>query len=237
MNSKIVSVTGERLLQEWYSVFAPQSFALALQEILSFIPKLFVSALVFLVGWLIASGVGKLVSGLLKSMGFNRFFGKSGWQKALERAEIEVDVSHFLGAVIKWVLVFVFLAMAVEILGLNQFAGFLSRVLAFIPNVIVAVLIFVSAVVISDILEKIVIASLEKANLGYTKLAGLLVRWSVLSFSLLAILVQLGIAKELVLILFQGVVGFFVIAFGLAFGLGGQDIAREVLERIKREIE
>ncbi len=237
MNDKLLLEVGGNLPESWQSALSPRPFTVAFQRMIGFFPNIIGSIILLVLGWLVANGIGKLVSELLKASGFNKLFEKSGWQEALKRAEVEVDVSQFLGAVCKWVLFFVFLAIGVEVLGLSQFAGFLNQVLAYIPSVIVSVLIFVAAVVISDILEKIVVASLEKAKLGYTKLAGLLVRWAIIGFSLLAILVQLGIAKEMVLVLFRGVVGFFVISLGLAFGLGGKEIAGEILRKLQRKLK
>lgn len=200
---------------------------------LNAVPRFLGALLVFIVGWLIANGIGRLVSEVLKTLGLNKLFERTGWKKAFLKAKIEVNVAEFLGAIVKWVLVFVFLSLAVETLGLYEFAGFLTSILLYIPNVLVAILIFVAAVVIADILEKIVVASVEKLQVGYAGLAGMLVRWAILGFALLAILVQLGIARELTLIFFQGVVGFFALSLGLAFGLGGKGIAEDVLRDVR----
>ena len=97
-------------------------------------------------------------------MKFNQLFEKAGWKEALEKAELKVNAADFIGAICKWVLAIVFLLAAVEILGFVQFANFLRDVLAYLPNVIVAALIFVVTVILVDIIEKIVRAAVEKAR-------------------------------------------------------------------------
>jgi len=178
-----------------------------------------------------------LTTEILKRIKLDKIFEAKGWQDSLEKAEIHEKPSGFIGAIIKWILIIVFLAIAVEILGLPQFSAFLQKILAWIPNLLVAILIFVATVIIANFAEKLVKASVSKSGLGYTGLAGAIVRWAVWIFGIFAILIQLGIAKNLILALFYGIVGFVVIAGGLAFGLGGKEVAEEVLKNFTEKIK
>ncbi len=207
------------------------------QGFLSFIPALIGAIIVFAIGWFISVGIGKLVSEILKRLKFNRIFERGAWKEALEKAEFKVDAADFIGALIKWVLVIVFLLAAIEILGLTEFAGFLAAVLAYLPNVVVAALIFVAAVIIADLLEKIVRATVESIRVGYGHIVGIIVRWSIWIFAILAILIQLGVAPTLINTLFAGLVAVIVISAGLAFGLGGKEIATDVLRDLYRKLK
>lgn len=220
---------------DWYAVTVRALFDLW-EGFLGFIPELIGALIVFLIGWVIAVAVGRLVSDVLKKIKFNQIFDRGGWKRALEKAEIKVDPSGFVGAVFKWVLVIVFLLAAVEILGFTQFAIFLQSVLAYLPNVIVASLIFVVAVIIADIVEKIMRAAVEGAQVGYGNIVGIIVRWSIWTFALIAILVQLGVAPGLLQTLFTGLVAFLVLAGGLAFGLGGKEVAGEILREFRSKM-
>lgn len=220
---------------EWYAITSDALLNLW-AGFLSWVPKFLGALVVFLVGWVFAGAIAKLVNEILGKLKFNEIFERTGWAEAFRRAELKVNVSEFLGAIVKWTLVFVFLLAAVEILGFLQFAVFLTRVLAFLPNVVVAALIFVVATILADIFQKVVVASVERANIGYAKFAGFMVRWAILGFAFLAILVQLGIAKDLILVLFKGVVALIALAFGLAFGLGGQDVAGETLKDLRNRL-
>lgn len=223
------------MVLDWYTITfeALQGF---LQGFLLFVPKLIGALLVFLIGWLVAMGVGKLVVEVLKRLKFNQAFERGAWKQALAKAELKVNVAEFLGAICKWILVIVFLVASVEILGLVEFAKFLAGVLSYIPNVVVAVLIFMVAVIISDVLEKLVRVAVEGAEVGYGQLAGTIVRWSIWVFAILAILTQLQIAPLLLQTLFTGFVGFITIAGGIAFGLGGKEVAAEILRNLRNRL-
>jgi hypothetical protein len=207
---------------------------------LRFFPKLIVAVIVMLIGWAVAVGVGRLAAEVLKRLKFNQIFEKGVWKDALEKAEFKVDAAGFIGAIVKWVLVIMFLLVAVEILGLFAFAGFLTMVLSYLPNVIVAALIFVVAVIIADIAEKVVRAGMESAKVGYGRLAGAIVKWSIWVFAIMAILRQLLIVPGMIDTLFNafvyGVVALVVIAAGIAFGLGGRDTASEILQGLKKKM-
>lgn len=220
---------------EWYSVTYEALLGLWKGFLMS-VPKALGALIVLLVGWVFAAGVGRLVSDILSKLKLNEIFEKTGWGEAFRKAELKVNIAEFFGAIVKWTLVSVFLLAVVQILGFLQFAVFLTKILAFLPNVVVAALIFVVAIILSDISQKITVASIEKAQVGYAKTVGFLVRSAILGFALLAILVQLGIAKDLILILFQGIVAFMVISLGLAFGLGGKDTAAEILRELRGKL-
>ena len=224
------------MILDWYSVTI-QALQNLWQAFINFVPVLIGAIIVFVIGWFISLGVGRLITEILKKVKFNQIFERGGWKGALERAEIKVDASGFIGAIVKWVLVIVFLLAAVEILGLTQFAGFLKAVLAYLPNVIVAALIFVVTVIVVDIVEKVVRAAVEGIKVGYGQIVSVVVKWSIWVFAILAILYQLGVARPLMETLFQGLVAMLVISLGIAFGLGGKDVAAEILQDLKRKLK
>jgi len=224
------------MVLDWYTVTV-QALQGLWQAFLNFIPALVGAIIVFVFGWFVAIGIGKLITEILKRIRFNQIFEKGGWKNALEKAEIKVDAAGFIGAIIKWVLVIVFLLAAVEILGLGQFANFLQGVLNYLPNVIVAALIFVVTVIVVDIVEKIVRAAVESIKVGYGQMISAVVKWSIWVFAILAIFYQLGIARPFMETLFQGIVAMLVIALGVSFGLGGKDVAAEILQDLRKKLK
>ena len=224
------------MVLDWYYVTI-QALQNLWQGFLSFIPVLVGAIIIFVIGWFVSVGVGKLITEILKRIKFNQIFEKEGWKSALEKAEIKVDASGFIGAIVKWILVIVFLLAAVDILGLVQFAGFLKSVLAYLPNVIVAALIFVVTVILVDIVEKVVRAAVESIKVGYGAMVSAVIKWSIWVFALLAILHQLGIARPFMETLFTGLVAMLVISLGIAFGLGGKEVAAEILQDVKRKLK
>jgi len=224
------------MVQGW-SLVTLQALQNLWQGFLNFIPVLIGAILIFVIGWFIAIGIGKLIAEILTRIKFNQLFEKAGWGEALEKAGLKVNAAEFVGVIVKWVLVIVFLLAAVEILGFVEFAGFLRSVLAYLPNVVVAVLIFVVTVIVVDIVEKIVRAAVEGVKVGYGHLVSAIIKWSIWIFAVLAILHQLGIAKPFMETLFTGFVAMLVISLGISFGLGGKEVAAEILQDLKKKLK
>ena len=224
------------IFQTWYEVTSATLQNLW-QVFVGFIPQFLGALIVFILGWFVALFVGKLITKALDLMRLNKLFSKTGWDESMEKAGIKANISGFIGGIFKWILVIVFLLAAIDILGLTEFANFLSGVLGWLPNVIIAVVIFVVAVIIADILEKIVKVSVEKVKVGFANFAGAIVKWSIYTFAMLAILLQLGIAPYLIQTLFVGFVAMLAISFGLAFGLGGKDAAADALDVLKKKLK
>ncbi len=224
------------MILDWYTLTI-QALQNLWQAILNFIPILIGAIIVFVIGWFISVGVGKLVTEILKKVKFNQIFEKGNWDEALAKADIKVDASGFIGAIVKWVLVIVFLLAAVEILGFVQFAGFLNNVLGYLPNVVVAALIFVVTVIVVDIVEKIVRVSVERIKVGFGSMVSVVIKWSIWVFAILAILYQLGVARPFMETLFTGLVGMLVISLGIAFGLGGKDVAAEIWQDLRKKLK
>ncbi len=212
-----------------------------LQDMINFVARLVLAIVVFVIGYLISVGIGKIVAEILKSIKLNKLFDKEGWHKALQRANVDVNPAEFIGAIFKWVFVIVSLLVAVDILNLAQFGFILTEVLNYLPNVVVASLIFVVAVIISDIIEKVVRVGVEGMKVGYGYVAASIVRWAIWIFTLFLILEQLlptsDLIKTLYMAIVYGVVLTISLGLALAIGLGGKDVAAQVISDIKHKIE
>jgi len=223
------------MIQEWSRITVE-----ALQDtwrgFLIFLPKLIGALVVFIIGWFISTGIGRLIAEILKRAKFNRIFERTGWREALSKADVQVDPAGFIGAIAKWMLVIVFLLASVDILEFEEFAVFLTSVLEWLPNLVVAVAIFVVTVIITDILEKLFKTGVKKMDIGYAEFLGTAIRWAIYIFAGLAILLQLGITPTIIDTLVKGFVGMLALAFGLAFGLGGKDAAASFISDMKRKI-
>jgi hypothetical protein len=209
------------------------SFWSFLDSFISFLPKLILSLVIFLIGWLFAAIIGKVIQEVLKRVQLDKLTQMKKWGKSLEKADFEFVPSEFIGSLCKWILLIVVLSISVEILGLSQFSFFLNEVVVWLPNLLVAVLIFVAIAVIANFTEKLVRASVHGTTVGYSKLAGAVSKWAIWIFGIGAILIQLGIATSLIIVIFQGLVALLAIAGGLAFGLGGKEVAADILKNIK----
>jgi len=201
-----------------------------------FLPN-FIGALVILfVGLVIAAGIGKVVEKLVDALKLDRLLDQLGLGRLLERADIRLRSGRFLGVLVQWFFIIVTLLAISDILKLAAFSDFLKQVLLYVPNIVIAVLIMLAGVVVAAFLSKLVRASVLASRLHSAHFLGALTKWAVLIFAFLAALSQLGVAGALVNTLIMGFVAMLALAGGLAFGLGGRDVAAAWLEKMREEV-
>ncbi len=223
------------VLESWTEVTV-NSFQSLWEGFIGFLPNILGALIVFLVGLAIAVGLQKLVVQILRVLRIDPALEKMGAGKFFERAGIKMDFAGWLGSLVKWFLVLVFLMAATDILGLSEVTSFLKEVLFYIPNVIVSVLILLVAVWLANVLKKIVQASVSASSIRAAAFLGAVTSWSIMVFAVFGVLIQLGIAPAVVQTLVMGIIAMLAIAGGLSFGLGGKEAAADFLKNLKREI-
>ena len=218
-------------VENWGEVFT-QSLQGIWFGIASFVPTLVIAVIIFAIGWVLAALIEKLVEGLFKTFKVDAALKSAGFEDVVERSGYKLNSGRFVGALVKWFVIVVFLIASFDILGLSQVNSFLNDVvLSYLPQVIVAVLVLMVAVMIADAVQKIVIASARAAHVKSASLLGALAKWAIWIFAILTALFHLGIAPGLIQTLFMGIVVAAAVAVGLAFGLGGKDVASRMLEK------
>jgi len=223
-------------IQNWGEVFS-----LSLQNLwigfISFVPNLLVAIIIFIVGWIVGSLIGRAVSQVVNAMKLDKLFESAGAHEMFNRAGMKLNVGGFLGGLVKWFLIVVFLMTSLEILNLTQVNDFLnSSVLFYLPKVFIAALVLVIATVISDTMQKIVSASAKAANVRSANMLGSITRYAIWIFAFIIALSELGIATAFMQILFTGLIAMLAIAGGLAFGLGGKEAASRAIDRVSSEM-
>lgn len=224
------------LITTWADVLN-QSFMNLFAGLVDYLPNLFFAVLIFVLGWIIGAGIGRVIAQVVNSLRVDQALRAAGVERVLERAGFKLNSGAFLGMLVKWFFILVFLVASLEVLGLQQVTMFLTAVvLGYLPRVIVAVLILLAAAVIAEAAQRVVTGSARAANLHAANLLGSIARWAIWIFALLAALDQLGITP-FIQTLFLGIVVALSLAFGLAFGLGGQAAAARALERMEKEVK
>lgn len=225
------------IVQNWVTVLQ-QSFNGMLAAVVAFIPNFVFAVIVFVIGWVIAWFVGNLIAQAVRAVKVDHALRSAGVDDVVSRAGYRLDSGAFLGGLIKWFIILVFLLAALQILGLTQVTFFLQAVvISFLPNVIIAVLILLVTAVIAEVAQGVVAGSARAAGITAAGFAGAAARWAIWIFGILAALSQLQIAQGILQTLFTGVVVALSLAFGLSFGLGGQDAARDFIARVRSEIK
>jgi small-conductance mechanosensitive channel len=220
----------------WANVLS-QSFQNLFYGLVVFIPNLVVAIVIFIVGWLVGIGLGRVVAQIIDALRVDQALKSTGIERLLSRAGFELSSGKFLGFLVKWFFIIVFLVAALDVLQLTTVNLFISEVvLGYLPQVIVAVLILLVAAVIAEAAERVVSGSAKAASLHAAGFLGKVARYAIWVFALLAALAQLNVATPFVETLFTGVVIAVSLAVGLAFGLGGQASAARYLDKLQSEI-
>jgi hypothetical protein len=223
------------VIQTWINTLAG-----ALQQtwmrMLSFLPALIGAIVVLIVGAIVSSGLEKLVERIVYHLRIDTLLRQLGVESYLERGGVRLDAGVFLGRVVYWFFIIVFFLAASDILGFTSVSAFLTDVLNYIPNVLVASLILVASLVAAHFVRGLVRSSVMSANLHAGKALGTIAWWGVAVFGFLTALVQLGVAVTVINTLITGLVAMLALAGGLAFGLGGREHAASWLSKMRDEM-
>lgn len=223
-------------LTEWANVLNA-SFQGLFYGLVAFIPNLVAALVIFIIGWLIGAGLARVVEQVIAAVKVDQALRAAGVERVIERAGWKMNAGAFLGTLVKWFFIIVFLVAALEVLGLTQVTAFLTTVvLGYLPQVIVAVLILLVAAVVAETAQRVVRGAAAAARMRSANFLGSVARWAIWVFAILAALDQLGISP-FIQTLFTGLVVALALAFGLAFGLGGQQAAARYLEKMGREMD
>ncbi|GLV55596.1 hypothetical protein KDH_24400 [Dictyobacter sp. S3.2.2.5] len=207
------------------------ALANAVNLILSFIPRLLGFIIILVVGLIIASLVAKAVTFLLRKIGFDRLSDRIGLRRFEQNLNVNMDAAGVLGRIVYWFILLIFLVPAADALGVPAVSNVLNSIVAFIPNVFVAILVLFLGALLAVFVSDIVRGATGAAHVGNPNVFAGIARYAIIGFSVLIALEQLNIAPALLNELFGAIVAGAALAFGLAFGLGGRDAAKRMLDR------
>lgn len=224
------------ILNTWQQVLT-LSFQNLWMGVVNFVPNLVIALIIVVLGWLIGALFGRAIWTVFRSLRVDEALRRAGFESFLRRGGMNLDSGAFIGGLVKWFVILVFLVAAFDILGLTQVNLFLQQVvIAYLPRVIVAALILLVGGVVGDVTERVVVTAAKTAEVSSAHFAGTISKWAVWIFAILVALSQLGIAAAFSQTLFTGIVIAISLALGLSFGLGGQEAAGRFIERLRGEM-
>jgi len=224
------------LLSSWSDVLTA-SFQNLWFGVVSFVPNLVVALIILIIGWLVGALFGRAIWQVFRSLRVDEALRRAGFETALKKGGMNLDSGAFIGGLVKWFVIVVFLVASFNVLGLTEVNLFLEQVvIAYLPRVIVAALILLVGGVVGDIAQRVVITAGKSAEVRSSHFAGTIAKWAVWIFAILVALSQLGIAAAFSQTLFTGVVIAISLALGLSFGLGGQEAASRFIEKVRGEM-
>jgi hypothetical protein len=201
--------------------------------LVAFLPNVIIAVVIFALGWVFGSVLGRAVDHLVTVLRIDKALHQAGFDQLSEKAGIRVSVAAFLGGVIKWLVVVAFTIASAEVLGLTQVTQLLRDILVYIPQVIIAAVILVIAMLLGDFVSRLVSHSVKATGMN-GEFAAQMSKWAIIIVGgVFPALTQLRIAQGLVEVLFTGVVFALALSLGLAFGLGGRDAAARFIEKVK----
>jgi hypothetical protein len=201
----------------------------ALNTFLAAIPQVVGALLIILIGWIISSALARLVTAGLKRTSVDRVFAEhAGPVYGKQTRQFEPSV--VAGEIVKWIIRLVFLVAAANVLGMPQVSQLLNEVLLWIPNLIVAAIILLVAPLLGRFVRGLIEVGAGEMGFSNASLLGRLAEIAIIAFAVIIAIDQIGIAANLVNTLFIGVVGAVALAFGLAFGLGGREVAAQLTQ-------
>jgi hypothetical protein len=202
-----------------------------LQQVANLLPQVGVGVVVLIAGWLLARFARFAVSKGLRAINFNVLTERAGLDSFLRQGGVEVDTVGILGLLVYWLVILAAFFIAASGLGLANVTDLLARIMLLVPKVIVAVLILAFGGYFARFIGASVTSYCRSVGVRDGELLGRLAQYTVLAFIVLISLDHLNVGGDIIRHTFLIVLGGVVLALALAFGIGGQRWAAEILER------
>jgi small-conductance mechanosensitive channel len=202
-----------------------QSLQEGLSAFFAYIPQLIGAIVILIVGYIVAKILQAVVTRVLGAIGFDGWMERGGIKQFFDRADTRQTPTSVLGKLVFWFVFIMAIVMATDALGIRQVSAVLSQLIAYIPNVIAAVLILILAALLANF-----VAGLVRGATGVDILATI-TRVAIIVYAVFAALTQLGIAVQLTAPTFLIVLGAVALAAAIAFGFGAQGVARDIVEK------
>ena len=197
----------------------------ALSQFFSYIPQLIGAIVILIVGYIVAKILQAVVGRILQGIGFDGWMERAGIKRFFDRADTRQTPASILGKLIFWFVFIIAIVMATDALGIRQVSAVFSQLIAYIPNIIAAILILILASLLANF-----VAGLVRGATGMDVL-GTVAQVAIIVYAVFAALTQLGIAVQLTAPTFLIVLGAIALAAAIAFGFGAQGVARDIVEK------
>jgi small-conductance mechanosensitive channel len=197
----------------------------ALNIFLSYIPQLIGAIIILIIGYIVAKVLQAVITRVLRGIGFEGWMEQGGIKQFFDMAQSNQDPTSIIGKLVFWLIFIIALTMATDALGIQQISAVLGQLIAYIPSIIAAILILILAALLANFLSGII-----RGATGSDLLASI-AQYTIIVYAVFAAITQLGIAVELTAPTFLILLGAVALAGAIAFGLGGTDVARDILQK------
>ncbi len=229
------------MISDYYSDYpdvVQNSITNLYDQVIQYLPNIIAALIVLLIGWALGLFLGNIVKRGLQAIGIDGLGDQLGLKRLSERSGRTIRISAIVQWIIKWFFILASIIAAADILGLSTVSNFFySDVLGYAGHVVIAMAILLIGLLAANFLSDVVEGTVRAGGFETARLLGAITRWAITVFAIIAALSELQIAADFLNYLFIGVVVMLALAGGLAFGLGGRDHARKVLDSIENGIK
>ena len=201
-------------------------------QLASFIPQMLAALVLLFVGWILANLARTGVIKLLDLLRFDSLADKTGIEAFLKQGHVDISLGRLIANLVYWVIIFIVIVTVANSLGLHLVAELFNKIVLYIPNVIVAILVLVFGILIARIINRLVFAYLTNIGVQGALTISTLSEYAMIIFVVFVALEQLEIGTTLLTAAFQIGFGAIGLALALAFGLGGREWAAGVIKRM-----
>ena len=200
-----------------------------LDQTIAFFTNLVVAIVILIIGFLIAKLVFTIIKKVLAKTGFDKMGESFGNIGIIKQTGIEIKLSAVVSKGLYFYILLVFITVAVQILGVASLSNVFTSLVDFVPQMVVALVVLMIGVVVSDVLKNLVISICQSFNIPSGRLLGNIVFFFLLTIFVINTLGQIGINTELLQSSFNIIVGGIILAFGVGYGLASRDLMANIL--------
>ena len=202
----------------------------SLHQIGAFLPRVALAIAILIIGWLIAKAVRVAVVRTLRALNFNVITDKAGIDAFLRQGGGDIDTIAVMGALSYWLVILAAMMIAFNSLDLAYVTDLIGRIVLFVPRVMIAVVVLVFGAYFAKFVSGALTVYLQNIGAGEAALLGRLCMYAIMVFVILIALDQLGLG-EILRQTFLILVGAASLGLAIAFGLGGQRRAAELIDK------
>jgi hypothetical protein len=206
------------------------AFGKAIAVLFSFVPVLLGALLILLIGWIIATVVKNILVRVLRAVHFDQAMDHAGVGTILQRGGVRVDAAEVLARVVFWFIFLIFVLAAANALNVPAITNILNAIVLWLPQLFVALLVVIIGMLLARVVGDIVRDAMEGTGMAGARMLSGIVRVAIIAFAAIIALNQMGIGSAIVQELFAAVVFGLALALALAFGLGGRDSAKRMVD-------
>ncbi len=196
---------------------------------IAFLPRLFSAFLIFIFGILVSGWLKSLVLKSFKFFKLDSLTKDKKIKKFLVEAEVTQKIEEIIAAIVKWVVLLIFFITALNILGLTTISALLISLVAYLPNVLSAIVVLALGILLAGVMESLVKGALASIDIKTSRLMGKITSYVIVVIAFLVAISELNIAQSFINIIFIGFVTTLSLGLGLALGLGGKDLVSQIL--------